>query len=259
MFSTFSSFTSSDFFLCSLHPLHPLLPSTSAYFALFPHHHTCIHPSLHTSVLPQNPARGKSCPSLCRQPLVLEVKEVRSGVGSAEELYGDSYDYYANQGISQWSRPHRMKTTLLSDPVIPVYQCKSVSLPLLPRLTGRLQYPCVYSVNSTIFPPPHTYCKISKSTLYWLNFVSSSSHFQMFLWVPMACFFTEINFLYFFWANFPKQFILLSAIRYSSDEFYFLLWLYRSMGLIAYSPLYPASWQHYAVVYSKLTNSNVYI
>lgn len=101
MFSTFSSFTSSDFFLCSLHPLHPLLPSTSAYFALFPHHHTCIHPSLHTSVLPQNPARGKSCPSLCRQPLVLEVKEVRSGVGSAEELYGDSYDYYANQGISQ--------------------------------------------------------------------------------------------------------------------------------------------------------------
>lgn len=27
--------------------------------------------------------------------------EVRNGVGSAEELYGDSYDYYANQGISQ--------------------------------------------------------------------------------------------------------------------------------------------------------------
>lgn len=61
----------------------PLFPSSvaslvtfhlSAYFAIFPHHHTCIHPSLHTSVLPQNPARGKSCPSLCRQPLVLEVK-----------------------------------------------------------------------------------------------------------------------------------------------------------------------------------------
>lgn len=31
----------------------------------------------------------------------LIFSEVRNGVGSAEELYGDSYDYYANQGISQ--------------------------------------------------------------------------------------------------------------------------------------------------------------
>lgn len=31
----------------------------------------------------------------------LIFSEVRSGVGSAEELYGDSYDYYTNQGISQ--------------------------------------------------------------------------------------------------------------------------------------------------------------
>ncbi|XP_035769715.1 glycerophosphodiester phosphodiesterase domain-containing protein 5 [Neolamprologus brichardi] len=31
----------------------------------------------------------------------LIFSEVRSGVGSAEELYGDSYDYYGNQGISQ--------------------------------------------------------------------------------------------------------------------------------------------------------------
>uniref|UniRef100_A0A3B4G3G3 Glycerophosphodiester phosphodiesterase domain-containing protein 5-like n=1 Tax=Pundamilia nyererei TaxID=303518 RepID=A0A3B4G3G3_9CICH len=29
------------------------------------------------------------------------IFSVRNGVGSAEELYGDSYDYYANQGISQ--------------------------------------------------------------------------------------------------------------------------------------------------------------
>lgn len=41
-------------------------------------------------------------PSLSRQPLVLGVKEVGNGVGSAEELYVDNgYDYYTNQGISQ--------------------------------------------------------------------------------------------------------------------------------------------------------------
>ncbi|KAG7223120.1 hypothetical protein INR49_015879 [Caranx melampygus] len=41
-------------------------------------------------------------PSQSRQPLVLGVKEVGNGVGSAEELYADNgYDYYTNQGISQ--------------------------------------------------------------------------------------------------------------------------------------------------------------
>ncbi|CAN9511552.1 unnamed protein product [Ophioblennius macclurei] len=50
-----------------------------------------IHPSTPT------PVEVTACSLFC-----WGVKEVRNGVGTGDELYGDNgYDYYTNQGINQ--------------------------------------------------------------------------------------------------------------------------------------------------------------
>lgn len=98
-----------DFFLYFIHPLHPSLPATPlSTVPLLPFIHSS---SIHAPNLPHNSPAGNTimcrgacrCPNLSRQPVVLGGKEVGNGVGSGEELYADNgYDYYTNQGISQW-------------------------------------------------------------------------------------------------------------------------------------------------------------